>query len=155
MSLRFLERLTRKWKKGWSLADVGTGTGILILAAKRFGAARVSGIDIDPKAILIAKANARLNKIDNADFQLADARSWKARTAWNVIAANLYSELLMEILPKLKRTNWLILSGVLRAEENQFLRTLRRNNIEIIKVNRRGKWIAVLAKCSAALPARM
>src|SRR4030095_7464174 len=34
MSLRLLERLTRKWKDGWSLADLGTGTGILAVAAK-------------------------------------------------------------------------------------------------------------------------
>jgi ribosomal protein L11 methyltransferase len=72
MSLRFLERLTRKWKQGWSLADLGTGSGILALAAIRFGAGGVTGIDIDPKAISIAKANARLNKIDNVDFRLDD-----------------------------------------------------------------------------------
>ena len=146
MSLGLLERLTRNWEKGWSLADLGTGTGILALAAKRFGAARVAGIDIDPKAISIANANARLNKIHNADFQLADVRRWKPKPSWNVIAANLYSELLIEILPKLNRTNWLVLSGVLRIEENKLLRALRRNKIEIVKANRRGKWIAVLAR---------
>ena len=102
MSLRFLERLTREWEDGWSLADLGTGSGILALAAKRFGAGRVIGIDIDPTAISIAKANARLNKIDNADFQLADVRRWKPTTGWDIIAANLYSKLLIEILPKQK-----------------------------------------------------
>src|SRR5947208_3257064 len=68
MSLRLLERLTREWKNSWSLADLGTGSGILALAAERFGAGRVVGIDIDPKAISVAKANARLNKIDNVDL---------------------------------------------------------------------------------------
>jgi ribosomal protein L11 methyltransferase len=149
MSLRLLERLTRNWEKGWSLADLGTGSGILVLAAKCFGAARVAGIDIDPKAISIAKANARLNKIRNTDFQLADVRSWKPKRSWNIITANLYSELLIEILPKMNWTNSLILSGVLRTEENKFLRALRRNEIEILKANRRGKWIAVLARGSA------
>jgi ribosomal protein L11 methyltransferase len=147
MSLRLLECLTRKWEKGWSLADLGTGSGILALAAKRFGAGRVIGIDIDPKAISIAKANARLNKIDNADFRLSDVRRWKPAAGWDVIAANLYSELLIEVVSKLKRSHWLILSGVLRIQENKFLRILRRNNIEIVNVKRRGKWIAVLANC--------
>ena len=150
MSLRLLERLTRNWEKGWSLADLGTGSGILVLAAKRFGAARVAGIDIDPKAISIAKANAGLNKIRNADFQLLDVRSWKPKPSWSVITANLYSELLIEILPKLNRTKLLILSGILRIEENKFVRALRRNEIEILKAKRRGKWIAVLARGSAA-----
>jgi ribosomal protein L11 methyltransferase len=147
MSLRFLECLTRKWKDGWSLADLGTGSGILALAAKRLGAGRVIGIDNDPKAISIAKANARLNKIDNVDFHLGDLRKWKPTGARDIIAANLYSELLIEVLPKLKRCTWLILSGVLRTEESEFLCVLRRNNIEIVNAKRRGKWIAVMANC--------
>jgi len=146
MSLRLLERLTREWKNSWSLADLGTGSGILALAAERFGAGRVVGIDIDPKAISVAKANARLNKIDNVDFKLGDLRKWKSRAGRDVVAANLYSRLLIEILPKLRRAHWLILSGVLRMQENKLLHALRRNKIEIVKVNRRGKWIAVLAK---------
>jgi len=151
MSLRFLERLTRKSKKGWSLADLGTGSGILAVAAKRFGAGRVIGIDIDPEAISIAKANARLNKIDDVDFHLADVCRWKPARAWDIIAANLYSALLIEILPKLRRSNWLILSGVLCTQEKEFLRPLRRARIEIMKIKRRGKWIAALCRCSGAL----
>src|SRR4029434_10951576 len=50
-SLRLLELLTLWWKRGWSLEDLGTGTGILALAAKRFGAGRIVGIDNDPSAI--------------------------------------------------------------------------------------------------------
>ncbi len=150
MSLRLLEGLTREWKNSWSLGDLGTGSGILALAAKRFGAGRVVGIDIDPKAISVAKANARLNKIDNVDFKLGDLRKWKSRAGRDIVAANLYSRLLIEILPKLRRGHWLILSGVLRMQENKLLHALRRNKIEIVKVNRRGKWIAVLAKAPHA-----
>jgi len=150
MSLRLLERLTREWKNSWSLADLGTGTGILALAARRFGAGRVVGIDVDPKAISVAKTNARFNKIDNVDLKLADLRKWKSRGGIDIVAANLYSELLIEILPKLKRVHWLILSGVLRIHENKLFHALRRNKIEIVKINRRGKWIAVLAKAPHA-----
>ena len=146
MSLRLLERLTREWKNRWSLGDLGTGSGILALAAKRFGAERVVGIDVDPKAISVAKVNARLNKIDDVDFKLVDLRKWKFWAGRDIVAANLYSELLIEILPKLKRSNWLILSGVMRIHENKFFHALRRNKIGVVKVNLRGKWIAVLAK---------
>jgi ribosomal protein L11 methyltransferase len=155
MSLRLLERLTREWKNSWSLADLGTGSGILALAAKRFGAGRVVGIDVDPKAISVAKTNARLNKIDNVDFKLGDLRKWNSWSGRDIVAANLYSELLIEILPKLKRSNWLILSGVLHMHENKFFHALRRNKIEIVKVNRRGKWIAVLAKAPHAPAPRL
>src|SRR5438094_10631294 len=146
MSLRLLERLTREWTNSWSLADLGTGSGILALAAERFGAGRVVGIGIDPKAISVAKANARLNKIDNVDFKLGDLRKWKSPAGWDIVAANLYSQLLIESFSKLRRGNWLILSGVLRTQENEFLRVLRKNSVGIVKVNRRGKWIAILAR---------
>ena len=145
MSLRLLECLTRQWEKGWSLADLGTGSGILALAAKRFGAGRVTGIDIDPRAISIAKANARLNKIDNADFRLGDVHRWKPGVRWDVIAANLYNELLISLVSKLKRTNWLILSGVLQRQEDELRRVLQKNNLEVTSVKRRGKWIALVA----------
>ena len=150
MSLRLLERLTREWKNSWSLADLGTGSGILALAAERFGAGRMVGIDIDPKAISVAKANARLNKIDNIDFKSGDLRKWKSQAGRDIVTANLYIQLLIEILPKLRCGHWLILSGVLRMQENKLFHALRRNKIEIVKVNRRGKWIAVLAKAPHA-----
>lgn len=154
MSLRLLEQVTRGWKRGWSMVDLGTGSGILALAAKCFGAKHVVAIDVDPSAIATATENARLNKIDNLDFQLADARRWNfpARLALSevervdIVTANLFSELLIEVLPKVKRSRWLILSGALRGQEKELIRALQRNKIDIAQVRRRGKWIAILTQ---------
>jgi ribosomal protein L11 methyltransferase len=133
----------RSPEKKWGLLDLGTGSGILALAAARFGAMRVIAIDHDPIAISTAKENAQRNKIDNIDFRVADLRRWKFPRKLNIIAANLFSELLIEILPKLKRAQYLILSGILREQEAQLLRVLKRNKIEIVETRRRGKWIAI------------
>ena len=152
MSLRFLEELTRHWKRGWSLVDVGTGAGILALAAKYFDAGRVIGMDNDPAAISVAKSNARLNKIRNVSFQLRDVHEWQRAQKTDVITANLYSALLIEILPKLGRGTWLILSGILRSQQNELVHALKRNRFVIIKMKCRGKWIAILAKRSGTLP---
>jgi ribosomal protein L11 methyltransferase len=148
MSLHFLEQLTRRWKRGWSLADLGTGSGILALAAKCFGAGRVTGIDNDPTAISMAKSNARLNKIRGVIFRLRDVRvrEWKPRRKTDVLAANLYSGLLIEILPKLNAGGWLILSGILRNQRDELARALQRNHYDIISIKRRGKWMAFLAR---------
>ncbi|MGC1321555.1 MAG: 50S ribosomal protein L11 methyltransferase [Candidatus Udaeobacter sp.] len=145
MSLRFLEQLTRFWNPGWSLIDLGTGSGILALAAKCLGAARVIGIDNDPAAISVAKSNARLNKIRSAAFQLNDVLKWNLIQKTDVITANLYSDLLIEILPKLRGCGWLILSGILRSQQDDLVRALQRNRLEIINMKRRGKWMGVLA----------
>jgi len=150
MSLRFLEQLTRCWKPGWSLVDFGTGSGILALAVKCFGAGRVTGIDNDATAISVAKSNARSNEIRAVSFQLADVRKWKSAQAADVITANLYSDLLVKILSKLSARGWLILSGILRSQKDELIRALRRNHFDIIGVNRRGKWLAYLAGGPAA-----
>jgi len=146
MSLRFLEQLTRRWNPGWSLVDLGTGSGILALTAKYFGAGRVIGIDNDPAAISVAKSNARLSKIRGATFQLGDVQRWNPAQKTDLITANLYSNLLIEILPKLRGGGWLILSGILRSQKHEFVRALQRNQLDVIDMKRRGKWMAFLAR---------
>jgi len=156
MSLRLLERCTRFWgvqagslrspEPERTLLDLGTGSGILALAAARFGAKRVIAIDDDPLAIATARENARRNKLDNIDFRVADVRRWPFSPRIEIITANLFSELLIEILPKLKRAQRLILSGILRDQEAQLVRALKRNGIVIVEMRRRGKWIAILAR---------
>jgi ribosomal protein L11 methyltransferase len=156
MSLRLLERCTRFWgaqagslrspEPERTLLDLGTGTGILALAAARFGAKRVIAIDHDPVAIATARENARRNKLDNIDFRVADVRRRPFPPRIEIITANLFSELLIEIVPKLKRAQRLILSGILRDQEAQLVRALKRNGIVIVEMRRRGKWIAILAR---------
>jgi ribosomal protein L11 methyltransferase len=160
MSLRMLESLTRKRlvrgaqcgtrgrvpDKEFSLLDLGTGSGILALAAARFGAKRIIAIDHDPIAIATAKENARRNKIEQVDFRVADVRKWKFPERIDIITANLFSELLIEILPKLKCAEWLILSGVLREQEHRLVCALKINRIDVVEMRRRGKWLAILAR---------
>jgi ribosomal protein L11 methyltransferase len=156
MCLRMLEKITRLCspESPWSLLDLGTGSGVLALAAKCFGAGRVVAIDIDPTAISTARANARLNKIRNIDFQVTDVRKRRPKGEFDIILANLFSELLVKILPRLKanlaRGGQVILSGVLRTQERELDRALQINKIDMIQVRRRGKWIAILAKNAAA-----
>lgn len=145
ISLRFLEQLTRCWKRGWSLVDLGTGSGILALAAKCFGAGRVTGIDNDPAAISVAKSNARLNRIRGATFQLGDVHRWDSAWETDVITANLFSDLLVETLPKLRGGRWLILSGIFRGQQNDLARALQRNHYDVISIKHRGKWMGILA----------
>ena len=126
--------------------DLGTGSGILALAAKCLGAKRVLGLDNDPIAISTAKQNAKLNKIRGAKFRVADVLEYDFRSAIDVVTANLFSELLIEILPGLRAARWLIFSGILRAQESGVRRAFTRTNHEILEVRRRGKWVAILGR---------
>jgi ribosomal protein L11 methyltransferase len=146
MCLRLLEKISRKWNPDWSIVDVGTGSGVLALAAKCLCAKYAIGIDNDAVAISTAKENARLNKISGVKFEVADACDWKFPRDVDVIAANLFSERLLDMMPTFKAARWLILSGMLRAQELDVGRALTRNKIDIIEVRRRGKWVAILAR---------
>ena len=131
--------------------DLGTGTGILALAARILGAQRVIGIDHDPMAISTAKENARRNKSGHASFQLADVRRWKIPRRTQIVTANLFSELVIEVLPKLKRVPSLIFSGILRKQEHEVSRAMRRHKIDVVEVRRRGRWVAILGCGRGAL----
>lgn len=126
------------------VVDLGTGSGILAMAAKILGATRVIGIDNDPVAISTARQNARLNKIRRVSFRVGDVRNWKLPRQVDIVTANLFSGLLVETLPRLRAARRLILSGILRAQERDVRRVLTRNKIEILEVRRRGKWVAIL-----------
>ena len=149
MCLRMLERVTQRWRDDWKMLDAGTGSGILALAAKCFGAKGVIGIDNDPRAIAIAKENARSNRINGIRFAIGDATKLKLDGKMDLIAANLFSEILIKAIPKWKRqlkaNGIMILSGILRSQERDVVRALRRQQIAIKEIRRRGKWVAIMA----------
>lgn len=128
------------------MLDAGTGSGILALAGRRFGAGPVLAIDHDPLAISTAKRNAQANRIRGMKFVVGDVRK-VATGNFAVITANLYSELLTEMLPVFARNldseGSLIVSGLLRAQEADLIRRVGRHGFEVRETRRRGKWIAL------------
>jgi ribosomal protein L11 methyltransferase len=149
MCLRLLERHTRARPPGWSMLDAGTGSGILAIAARCFGATRVLAIDNDPVACAVAKRNARANGVRNIEFRTGDVLKLKLATKFDVITANLFSEILITALPGWSRRlvpgGCLILSGILRAQEKAVVSGLRRTGFALQEARRRGKWVALLA----------
>ncbi len=147
MSLRLLETISLKARPGWSLLDLGTGSGIFALAGHIFGAKNIVALDSDPLALSTAKQNAKANHIDGVKFRLIDAHCFHSRTAFDIVCANLYSELLIQLLPKmaslLRPEGWAVLSGILRAQERRVTAALARSGLRVGVARRRGKWIAL------------
>ncbi len=129
------------------MLDAGTGSGILALAGRRFGAQKVAAVDNDPLAISTAKENARRNNVPGIRFRVGDVAK-QQRGTFDIISANLYSELLIATLPlwreKLRPGARLIISGVMRTQEADLLRALRKHGYSTHETRRRGKWIALL-----------
>ena len=152
MSLRMLDRAARRLQPSWRMLDAGTGSGILALAGRCFGASEVIAVDNDALAISVAKQNARANRIRGVSFVVGDVKRTPAGK-FDLICANLYSELLISLLPKwrnrLAADGRLILSGVMRTQEPDVTRALQRNGFQPLEIRRRGKWIAILS-CSCS-----
>jgi ribosomal protein L11 methyltransferase len=149
MCLRMLERIMRKRAAGWSMLDAGTGSGILAIAARCLGANRINAIDNDPLACAVAKRNAAANRVNNIEFRTGDILKQKFPGKFDIITANLYSEILIAALPGWTRyltdEGFLILSGILRSQERSVTTALGRNGFAMRETRRRGKWIALLA----------
>jgi ribosomal protein L11 methyltransferase len=134
----------------WEMLDLGAGSGILALAARLLGARRAEAGDFDPHAVRTAKENARLNDIRGLVVKKLDVREWEPQRTWNVVAANLFSALLMEVAPKVVRAvapgGWLVFSGILRTQEAEVVRAFRSAGLRIDRLTRKGKWVSGLGQ---------
>jgi ribosomal protein L11 methyltransferase len=148
--LRFLADASNTLRSvPWDLLDLGTGSGILAIAGKVLGARRADAWDFDPHAVRTARENVRINRAARVVCRSVDVTRWRPRRKWDVITANLFSELLIKAAGKIARATRiggrLIFSGILRGQEKECVRAFQRSAFRIDEVVRRGKWVAVLA----------
>jgi ribosomal protein L11 methyltransferase len=133
----------------WDFLDAGTGTGILAIAASRLGAKRVLAFDFDATAIRVAKTNARLNKLRAITIFRADVLSYAPEGRFDIVAANLYSDLFRKaasnLWPALKPLGKLIVSGLTRDQDENVANQIREIGGEIQLKRTRGKWVTLLA----------
>ena len=109
-----------------SFLDLGTGSGILAIAATKLDSSPVRAMDFDPDAVRVARANARANhvqqklKIRRGDVTRLPIRPGHRRQQYDLVCANLISPLLIadrrRIIGQLKPTGTLVLAGILKSE---------------------------------------
>jgi ribosomal protein L11 methyltransferase len=144
--LRFLADVADEYAaRPWDMLDLGCGSGILALAARMLGARRVDAGDFDPDAVRVARENARINHVGGVMVKKLDLRTWQPPRKWDVVAANLFSGLLVDSAPKIAaavaRKGRLVFSGVLRAQEREVVAALRGAGFRIERIVRKGKWV--------------
>jgi ribosomal protein L11 methyltransferase len=141
-----LEELAAERPLG-QVADLGTGTGILSIAALRLGARAAAAVEIDPEAIASARLHGRLNRAALRLVQGDLARPLR-RGAFDTVIANLIASMLTNRAPEIHgagRTGArFVLSGIL--VENLPLVTRRWRGLGTVTVRREGEWAALIVR---------
>src|SRR5688572_19792738 len=136
-----------KYFEGGSFLDVGTGTGILAIAAAKLSPeARITACDTDGEALEIARENARLNGTGDAiDFQLGSIDDSTASA--DFVCANLTADVIGRLMPSLLNVTCgrLVLSGILDPQVDDVLARLRECGVSNpIETLRDGEWAALV-----------
>ena len=131
-----------------NVLDVGTGTGILAMAAVLFGAEQVVAIDNDLEAVRVATENIANNnlqkKINSSATEVADIRG-----SFDLVCANIIHDVLVELAPDighlLSPGGSLVLAGILRgSQEENIIRIYRKMNINLLKTVYENEWASML-----------
>ncbi len=149
-----LEMLEQTIKPNCQIADIGTGSGILAIAAVKLGAKHVDAIEIDETAIPVAENNFSTNSVEGC-ISLFQGDGIKSLTGkYDIIVGNILTKVVIPIIPycpsRLKPDGHLIFSGILETELNDVKEVLIENGLECDEVTRQVEddimWIALRAK---------
>lgn len=144
--LRLLVDAARQRNHPWTCADLGTGTGLLAIAAAKLGAKEIFACDFDPFAVRAAARNAKRNSQPNINVREQDVLKWKPRkSGYDLVLANLFSTVLIEAWPVIAKSlapaGDLIVSGILAEQAWDCFTTAASNGLGFTKVIRKGKWV--------------
>lgn len=130
--------------EGGSFLDVGTGTGVLAIAATKLDReARVEACDTDPLAVSVAEENARLNGVaDRIEFRVGTVEETTASA--DLVCANLTADVILPLLPALLGATCgrLVLSGILTTQVPQVAARLIELGVRDYEMARDGEWVA-------------
>jgi ribosomal protein L11 methyltransferase len=137
---------------GPSMLDVGTGTGVLAIAAKALGSGFTVGLDIDGAAVFTARRNVGLNRLSGNDFEdsvaliLGGAECIKDQ--FDIVAANVAAPLLLRLRSTLANATgtYLVLSGIGDELIEAVLAAYVSDDLELVTRADKGGWNAVLLR---------
>ena len=137
----------RKRSESQSLLDVGTGSGILAIAAAKLGYRPIRAIDFDSEAVRMAKGNAKRNRVTQVvKMSLGDVSklSLKPRVKFDVVCANLFNDLLManagRLIARVKPGGVLVLAGILDKQFVEVKAVIENSGMILKRTGQRGEW---------------
>lgn len=135
---------------GQEIFDVGTGSGILTIAALKLGAAHVRAVDIDEVAVRVADENFALNGVtDRVETGVGSAASSGGRQ-WPLVVANILAVILIDIMAALAEAvapgGQLILSGMIEEQESQVAAAAQSHGLTVVARCQEEDWVALVVE---------
>ena len=148
-----LETLDSMVKGGERVLDIGTGSGILAIAALKLGAAEAEGVDIDPMCVRTASENAERNGVAEHFTVLVGDLSDKASGKYNIITANIVAAAILSLAPHvpvlMAPGARFIASGIIDTRKDEVLAGLRAAGLEPVEIKEKRGWVCVICKNAA------
>jgi ribosomal protein L11 methyltransferase len=141
-------------QNGDSFLDVGTGSGILMIAAARLGAGFVCGLDKDPLAIKVAAANLALNGVDSRKFSLKTGNLLSGiEKKYDFIVANIFTHVILELLDYLHQAlvkgGIFVCSGIFEKNSTLVNARMKKMGFEILEIREQEEWAAIAGRYRA------
>jgi ribosomal protein L11 methyltransferase len=136
---------------GDSFLDVGTGSGILMIAAAKLGAGRLCGIDKDEVAVEVAAQNLQLNNINPKIFRLTTGNLVaEINESFSFVAANIFSHVILELLQDISRVltddGILVCSGIIEENKQTVISAMENIGFEIVETAVKEEWVAIVGR---------
>jgi ribosomal protein L11 methyltransferase len=143
-----MELLEEYVKPGFTVLDVGCGSGILSVAALLLGAERAVGVDIDPLAVKTAVQNAEINHVADRFTGIFGDLTEKVSGKYNIVVANIVADVIIlltkDIEQYMHRDTVYLMSGIIDTRENDVLAVLEQKFNIIARKSEKG-WVALAA----------
>ena len=153
-----MRQLKKYVNKDTQILDVGTGSGILSIAALKLGAAHAIGTDLDPCAISAVKENLEANEVPVTDMDMIlgniiDDKKIQDEVGYekyDIVVANILADVLIPLTPvilhQMKKGGLYITSGIIDDKEESVVAAVKAAGLEVVEVTHQGEWVSVTAR---------
>jgi ribosomal protein L11 methyltransferase len=143
-----LNMLEKYLKPGDSFLDVGTGSGILSIAAAKLGAQKITGIDNDDVAVEVAKSNLLQNKIEKKTFRIVTGNLVDMiHERYDLVVSNILSEVILDLLDHIKKVlvkgGIFMASGIIVKHKAPVVEKMIKSGFRILEIRTKEDWVSI------------
>lgn len=133
-----------------SVIDVGTGSGILSIAAHLLGVKRIKALDVDEMAVKVAKENFMKNNCDKAIEAVPGNLLTEETEKFDVVVANILAHIIEEMIEDaynvLNKDGYFITSGIIEEKHEPIVNHMKRIGFEIVSINHDNSWVCIVGQ---------